>query len=408
MRTVSLLVALAVAGCAADPAKVDISTPPFDVTDEGKEDSPRRPSKGHDVRIAELREGTFTSSRGFIRHDIELTAGRVDIDLVGTEAGQPLDTILYVFGPRRANGTYPSKVIAFNDDMDPGFNVGSHVVLDVPTAGLYRIVVSTFDNYIYFPAHVSFGDYRLMVKCQDPAFGACGPAVSDVGGACWADSDCLAPDDSPLHCEGEVTCAPGTECIFVRIGTCVKDYAWMTYAPTQCSNPWSETHPDESQFPFPELSQVVKYYKQFGIEFDEIGVLGPSEPQVVCLACACGRGDEIVVKVGTPTAALLAEHGWIFSSSDPPAQSVAPKQCGSNPWQTSQADDVYAELELVDQWLDGEGAKVTKRGLSWPTEPQITCAACSCPRGDRLIAFGVDPHSQGLLSSLGFNDIYVP
>ena len=399
--------------CGADD-KRDISSPPFDNEAEGKEDSSRFPSKGGDLKVAQLATGSFSSTRGYIGYEIQLDAGTVDFDLAGHDelANAPLDTILYVFGPQKPNGKYPRSPVAFNDDSDPGANLGSHIVFEVPTAGRYRIVASTYDNWLEYPFHVSRGDYRLIVKCQGGVFGSCGPAVSDVGGACWADADCLSPADKPLHCEGEVTCAPGTECLFVRQGACVEDYAWMTYAAKQCTNPWSDTEVSEDeagQLATAELAQIVKYYAGLGLELDAIGTLAPSEPTFHCLACGCARGDFIAIKVKTPVAAVLGDsHGWIFSSTEPPAVSLAPRQCGSNPWETAPASDPTAELELVDTWLTGMAAKVDLRGFASSVKPAAVCAACSCPRGDQLLAFPSDQESAGLLSSAGFSDLYVP
>lgn len=409
MKPAALYAVLALAACTADTTKQDISSPVFDVED-AKEDSPRRPSKGHDLRVGELGEGTFTATRGFIGHAITLVPGRVDLDLSGREDnGDPLDTILYVFGPRRANGTYPSKVLAFNDDFEPGVNLGSHIVFDVPAEGTYLLVATTYDNYVDYPRHTSRADYHLMVKCQNPTFGACGPQVSDVGGACWADEDCVAANGAPLHCEGEITCAPGTECLFVRMGTCAEDYAWMTYAPVQCGSPWSQTEvseEDAARFPSAELAQVVKYYADFSVQLDEIGLLAAPEPMFTCSACGCPRGNQIVIKAKTPMAAILADHGWTYSSTEPTALSIEPRQCGSNPWQSGSSSDVFAELEEVDTWMAAEGATVTSRGFAWSVEPRAVCAACSCPRGDRLIAFPSDAESHGILSALGFTGIY--
>ena len=410
----AILVGMVVTACGGDDSnKQDISNPPFDLDTESKDDSPLLPSKGGDLRIAELEANSFTKTRGFVGYELELDGGVVDIDLTGqTTAHAPLDTILYVFGPKKANGKFPTKPVAFNDDVAPGTNLSSHIVLAVANPGRYRIVVSTYDNWLEYPRHVSRGDYRLIVKCQGGVFGSCGPAVSDVGGACWADADCLSATEKPLHCEGEVTCAPGTECFFVRQGSCVEDYAWMTFTAKQCGNPWSQTAISEeeaAQFPVRELAQVVKYYAGLGIVFDEIGTLAPSDPQFHCLACSCARGDQIAIRVKTPVAAVLgAQHGWIYSSTVPPAVSLAPKQCGSNPWQTSPAADANAELEQVDSWLAHVPAPVNLRGFAYSVEPKVTCSSCSCPRGDRLLAFPSNQQSSGELSSLGFSDIYVP
>jgi hypothetical protein len=408
----SLVAALALAGCSASPSKQDIATAPFDIEQlDAKDDSPTRPSKGQDVRVAELGEDKFTGARGFIAHRIQLTGGRVDVDVSGTENDDQLDTILYVFGPKKANGKFPTRPIAFNDDFEPGVNFGSHIVLDVPADGEYQIVVSTYENYIYFPSHVSRGEYRLMVKCQDPTFGACGPAVSGVDGQCWSDDECVSAEGTPLHCEGEITCAPGTLCLWVQMGVCVEDYVYMTFSAKQCSNPWTATPVTEDEgtlFPIPELAQIKKHYGKQGVSFEELGQLTPQEPMFQCLACGCARGDQIVVKVKSTQADALAADGWIFSAPSPEAMSLEPKQCGSNPWQTTPADSVAEELEQVDEWLASEGAKLTRRGFSYPAEPSAVCASCACARGDRLIAFPVTQEDAGFLSSLGFSAVYVP
>ena len=74
----------------------------------------------------------------------------------------------------------------------------------------------------------------------------------------------------------------------------------------------------------------------------------------------------------------------------------------------STASDPTAELELVGTWLTGMAAKVDLRGFVSSVKPTAVCAACSCPRGDQLLAFPSDQESAGLLSSAGFADLYVP
>src|SRR5262245_61379011 len=142
MKKLSLpLLALALVGCASD-GKQDISNAPIAIDQvDAKEDSPTKPSKGFDARVTEQIEDTFSKTRGWIAHQIQLTGGRVDIDVSGTEFGGQLDTILYVFGPRKPNGKYPTQPIAFNDDFEPGVNFGSHIVLSVPADGIYQLVV---------------------------------------------------------------------------------------------------------------------------------------------------------------------------------------------------------------------------------------------------------------------------
>lgn len=409
MKLSYLFLLSSIAACSG-PTKEDVSNAPFEIEFDAKDDSPTKPSKGFDARVAEQITDNFTATRGFIAHQIHLSGGRVDLDVSGLEDGESLDTIMYVFGPKKANGKYPTRALAFNDDFEPGVNLGSHIILDVPADGDYQVVVSTYENYIYFPHHVSRGEYHLMVKCQNPTFGACGPAVSGVDGQCWADNECVATDGTALHCEGEVTCAPGTQCLFVRVGTCVEDYVFMTFSAKQCTNPWSITPVDDAEsstFPA-DLAQVKKHYGKKGVTFDELGQLTPADPTFHCLACGCARGDQLLVKIKSEHAATLAADGWIFSAPDPGAMSIEPKQCGSNPWETSQTTSMAEELEQVDSWFTAEGAKVPTRGFTFPAEPRAVCSSCACPRGDRLVAFPVDQQAHGLLSSLGFADVYVP
>jgi hypothetical protein len=412
MKLSALLVATLAIGCASEPSKQDISNAPISIDEvDAKEDSPTKPSKGHDARIAEQITDKFSKTRGWIAHQIQLTGGRVDVDVSGTEGGDQLDTILYVFGPRKPNGKYPTQPIAFNDDFEPGLNFGSHIILDVPADGIYQVVVSTYENYIFYPRNVSRGTYQLMVKCQDPAFGACGPAVSGIDGQCWADDDCVDAFGKPLHCEGEVTCAPGTQCFFVRLGTCVEDYVYMTFAAKQCgNNPWNVTTvtEEDTAFPVPDLGVIKKHYGKAGVTFDELGQLTETEPTAHCFGCFCARGDQLVVKVKAIHADILAADGWIFSAPSPEAVSLEPKQCGSNPWETIPTSSIDEELELVDTWLAGETAKVGQRGFMYPAEPKAVCASCACPRGDRLVAFPLDQESAGMLASLGFSAVYVP
>jgi len=109
--------------------------------------------------------------------------------------------------------------------------------------------------------------------------------------------------------------------------------------------------------------------------------------------------------VKTPAAAILGnDHGWIYSSVVPPSMGLEPRQCGTNPWQTAPAVDQTAELELVDSWLAGPSARVNLRGFASRVEPSLVCDACSCARGDRLIAFPVDARWDRLARSQSSKD----
>ncbi|MBW2526328.1 MAG: hypothetical protein JRI23_19260 [Deltaproteobacteria bacterium] len=179
----SLLAALAAQGCAVEPApdgdrvKDEVTEIPFAGDFDGKADSPWFPRDGGTLLVGEQEVADFDGWYGWIGYEMELSGGTVDIDVAEHEAGSDskLDTILVVYGPERSNGRYPIRPVAFNDDWVPGENLNSHIVFDVPEAGRYRIVVSTYLNWLNYPFNVSEGTYALIVKCQDGAE-ACGPA----------------------------------------------------------------------------------------------------------------------------------------------------------------------------------------------------------------------------------------
>jgi hypothetical protein len=408
------LVAVSIAGilAACSGGKNDTSDAPFAPYEEGKEDSLNSPARGSDVRVGEVLAGKFTASRGWISHRVELAAGPVTIDLSGEEAGWQQDTVLYVFGPKKANGQYPKDPIAMNDDRVPGEDLGSSVTIDAPQAGLYRIVVSTYDNWLSYPKNVSRGTYELVVKCGLDAFDACGPAVSDLGGQCWDDGDCLASTGESAHCEGEIVCAPGTECLWVRMGACVADYAWVTVSPRQCTNEWSSTTVSaedaagyaDSQ----ELAQVVAYFRGKGIAIDEVGALWPSEPIFTCSSCACARGDLILVKAPLAAADALADHhGFTYLGG---AVQREPSQCQSNPWQSGGGYPKPPVDEAADviTWAATLPATLSNLGFTYRTQPDAVCSGCSCPRGDRLVVVPADTQSSETLLGNGFGDVYLP
>ncbi|MBW2455470.1 MAG: hypothetical protein JRI68_13200 [Deltaproteobacteria bacterium] len=181
---VCLLSATAQFGCAVEPeesnepAKEAVTDVPFSGDFDGKADNPWFPRDGGTLLVGEQEVAEFDSHDGWIGYEIDLQGGTVDIDVAEQGAGSAstLDTILVVYGPRRPNGRYPIHPLAFNDDWAPGENLNSHIILGVPEAGHYRIVVSTYLNWVNYPYNVSAGTYELIVKCQDGPT-ACGPSL---------------------------------------------------------------------------------------------------------------------------------------------------------------------------------------------------------------------------------------
>lgn len=415
MRTIrigTLLAAVALAGACAAEGKEEPTNLPSAIADDadGKDDSLRKPYKAGTLRVNEETGGEFSATRGWIAYEVELEAGKVDVALWGTDDwhGGDLDTVVYVFGPKRANGTYPTALLAWNDDAEPGWDVSSRVRVNVASTGTYRVVVSTYDNYWYYPTNVSRGVYRVIVKC--PAGGeACGPAAVPVGGACWADAECVAG----AHCEGEIVCEPGTACLWTRQGTCVEDYVWLAIEPKQCaSNPWNVTTPGDGEtpsYPISELAYVDNYFESRGIDLLEVGLVWPAEPLFTCSACSCPRGDRLVVKArGVDAPRLVSEFGFTALGAGA-WLGTGPKQCGSNPWNAgAPAGSPKAEAAKVVSWAAGASMPVAEAGFVYRTESFITCAACSCPRGDTLLVRPASTSASNALSTHGFGDIYVP
>lgn len=357
---------LSISGCAAELTPKaesearDASSLPFDYEDEAKADSARSPIDGGELTFGAQIEGTMTSRRGWIGYEIQLSAGPVDLDVTGLDSrGQQLDTLLYVFGPKSARGRYPQSVLAFNDDMEPGVNFGSHILLDVPTDGTYRVVVSTFDNYVTYPANVSRGTYTLTAKC--PREGA--------------------------------SCAPGGDA----------PARWLSIAPVQCNgNPWSTTEDTSGRFGegFGDLGQVLTFFSSQGIEITELGSLKPAVTRYICRACVCPRGDLLVVKASGASAERL-EREFGFAPFTLSAFATGPRQCGSNPWEADRSED--GEVSQVIAWAEGFGASLSDVGFVYRTTPMAVCLACSCPRGDTLVVTTGVEETRALLTERGLS-----
>ena len=96
-----------------------------------------------------------------------------------------------------------------------------------------------------------------------------------------------------------------------------------------------------------------------------------------------------------------------YSFDGAPAQSVstyltiAPKQCGTNPWQGgSQTGD---EVGQVKSYFASKGIELEAIGFAYPSEPRMVCMACQCARGDTLVVKAKDTaDAQKLIADHGF------
>jgi len=77
-------------------------------------------------------------------------------------------------------------------------------------------------------------------------------------------------------------------------------------------------------------------------------------------------------------------------AGEPVYLSIAPTQCGTNPWEMNPVDTqgfehLGAELALVAAYYQSLGIVIDQVGFADSVQPKFVCLACSCPRGDRLV-----------------------
>ncbi len=402
---------LATACGATEDLKEDAAEAPFAAEAlgaegaEGKADSAARPIDRGVLKVGRSGEGEFTAREGWFSYELALTSGQVDVMAWGEQAdGSTQDTIVYVFGPQRDNGNFPSRALAFNDDEAQG-TYSSRVTASIPRDGVYRVVVSTYDNWRRFPRNVSRGTFGVIVKCPRAAGAeSCGPAALFEGGACWNDIDCV----NGLRCQDEIVCPPNVVCIWARAGQCVVDDAWLTYAPKQCGqNPWQQNATGAASHLGGELGDVHGFFAGKNITLKNLGFLAPAEPKFQCQACSCARGDTLLVHAGPFDAARLEQEFGFRCVTDGSLAAVAPVQCGGNPW--DEDGDKLVEAENFVSWATDQGATpLSVVGFVFPGEQRFQCAACSCSRGDLLVAGGATEEASHRLNDLGLEPLHRP
>jgi len=88
---------------------------------------------------------------------------------------------------------------------------------------------------------------------------------------------------------------------------------------------------------------------------------------------------------------------------------IAPRQCGTNPWNGAKAapgsepSALPGEKGEVDNFFRAQGVSLEQIGFAYPAEPRAVCMACSCPRGDALIVKATtSADAAKLVASHGF------
>jgi len=214
---------------------------------------------------------------------------------------------------------------------------------------------------------------------------------------CGAALDCREQNLITPRCLGTFECAANA-CAY-RCGMPAKTL-WLSYEPTQCgTNAWEQGAANSGD----EKAAVVDYFASKGIAIEQLGFLHPTEPRMVCMACSCPRGDRLIVKAASETAAaeLASAHGFarMFANASQPLVKGA-VQCGGNAWNRAAGATEDAQLATYAGAL---GASET--GFVSPAVPRMTCMACQCPRGDAAVVLPSDGTSQVRLGGQGFQPL---
>lgn len=362
----------------------------------GKEDSWRTPIDGGRLVLGEVVSGHFDGDHGWVGYEIDMSAGPMDLRLTDPAGSQELDTILVVYGPRSDSGLYPALPVAINDDAAPGQDLGSLLTMEDFAPGTYRVVASTWENLLAWPFNLTDADFLLSARCGIEGDEACGPEIHGIGGTCFEDWRCVAG----AHCEDEVTCPPGVECIWVNEGSCVEDYEWLALATHQCgNNPWQAGAPAGDD----ELAQIDSFFSAEGFDLLSLGLVDlPGD--VVCQSCSCSRGDELVVKARASEADALVEAFGFARLDQASWGTFEPMQCGGNPWELA-GDSASDEIARVRGWAASSGVDLADVGFVHHTEAQATCSGCACPRGDLLVVRAADSAAVAGLPALGFGPL---
>ncbi|MBX3262510.1 MAG: hypothetical protein KF782_22710 [Labilithrix sp.] len=125
---------------------------------------------------------------------------------------------------------------------------------------------------------------------------------------------------------------------------------------------------------------------------------------------------KIIVAETDGAGALQTKYSFDGPPPAPPATStwltIAPKQCGTNPWNGAQPapgqdpSHLQGEAGEVHEFFRGQGIGLEQIGFAYPAEPMMVCMACSCPRGDTLVVRATSSaDAQRLVTEYGFAPI---
>ena len=166
-----IAIGMALAGCVGGAEGK--GAPGDDPLADGKADVATRLTMGPLLALGGEVTGAFTADLQFFGHGFAVRPdSSVTLDVRRTGSGRGLDSTLYVYGPRGADGSFGDEWIAFDDDS--GYAALSRLVgVHLVAGGEYLAVIGTYGND-------GRGAYRLSLECDDDDCSPIAPPVSDV------------------------------------------------------------------------------------------------------------------------------------------------------------------------------------------------------------------------------------
>jgi hypothetical protein len=219
-------------------------------------------------------------------------------------------------------------------------------------------------------------DYRPVCGCDGKTYS--NDCARKVAGAARASEG--ACSEKPTATEAPVIEKPASPRLPV-------EGVLLTLEPKACkSNPWEKTKETlpkiEATLADKELETIAAFFQSKKLSLVELGTLKAAAPVATCRACNCPRGDILAVVAKKEDIAALKKTYGFSEMATGSYLTATPQACDTNPWAKLEGADENAKIVA---YLKGEAVEAQYTGLLFSTTPRISCAACSCPRGDRLI-----------------------
>jgi hypothetical protein len=174
-RLQSYLLVPALALCGCGPAPEPTGTPPVEERAQSVLYTPPAPASGNvldstaymgRVELGSAVQTRFTAHPQYLSFSFSVRAGaQVKLEVTHLGSSVSLDTGLFVYGPRQADGSYGTTVVAQDDDAGYG-QLSKVTSLALARGGDYLAVVSTGTG--------AGRQFRLQLDC---IHGACAPTV---------------------------------------------------------------------------------------------------------------------------------------------------------------------------------------------------------------------------------------